>query len=172
MGYADQINDHRFPVKDSDPGSVERNQLHHSVALQRASARNGGQHVPSSPPSSVIAGDMVPSRAVDVPVRQIADEGPGGPDFNEEKMREAKKEHAVESGDSGMSWGRGGETETTAERGAESIPPAALASMAIDPQPGGTTSPQPDQLSRPVRPDADASAGNWNMHDIINTKIG
>ena len=98
MGYADQINDHRFPVKDSDPGSVERNQLHHSVALQRASAETVASM--SHPRRLRLrCRRHGPSRAVDVPVRSRRRRARRS-EFNEEKMREVKKEHAVESGDS------------------------------------------------------------------------
>ena len=52
-----------------DNGSVERNADMHRIALQRAAERNGGQHIPASNPSSVIADDF-PSQAVDVPRRR------------------------------------------------------------------------------------------------------
>jgi len=59
----------------ADPGCVERNVLQHHIALQRASARNGGEHVPTTPPDSVTGVTFVPSRAVDKPVPNVHDDG-------------------------------------------------------------------------------------------------
>jgi len=98
-------------------------------------------------------------------ISELANTGAGADD----EVPSPERRHIA---DGTANWGRGGETTTTRERGSETIPAAALVSMAIQPQ-MGTTSPEPDQLSRPVRPDSPHGAdGNWNMSDIANYKIG
>jgi hypothetical protein len=79
--------------------------------------------------------------------------------------------------DSGMSWGRGGQTETTVTRGdPESNPRSAMAGAGIAPADMTQTSPVPEILPGPsgqrLEPDADHSAGTWNMSDIANYRIG
>jgi hypothetical protein len=147
-----QVFDHRFPVRDG------------LVSTARAGAA---------------AGERVAEGHV-----------PGVDNLNSEKMAEAKKEGAVVSSDddethernleilhgatpagaadSGMSWGKVGSTETSAERGSESIAPGARTALGIDPQGiSQSTSPEPSDFGKPLRPVSDHSQGNWNMADII-----
>jgi hypothetical protein len=166
-----QIHDHRFPVLDSDPGAIERNQQYNAIALQRAATRNGGQHVPASEPQSVVSADITPSMAVDKPVRQITDEGPGGPPtFNAEKTEQAKKEVAIKSADETLSWGRGGEVEASVGWGDVPQPNAAtgISSTASE----RLTASTPSTFGHPAKPVANHSKGNWNMNQISAYKIG
>ena len=135
----------------SDPGAVARNQQVNQIALERASQRNGGQNIPSQAPSSVTGADPVPSRAVNTPVRQITDEGPGGPDLTEQP-----------TGDDLV-----GSAESAWEAGTE------LAHIGEDaPQPHLSQTTMPDTFGAGPRPDVNQNCA-WSMQDIINrTKIG
>jgi hypothetical protein len=74
--------------------------------------------------------------------------------------------------DAGMSWGASGGTETTSERGAESIPQAVQQSMGIDPENVSSASPTPETLGRPLVPAANHNE-SWNAASIFeHTKIG
>jgi len=75
--------------------------------------------------------------------------------------------------DSGASWGRSGQTESTAERNAETIPAPALQTMGIAPSmTSASTSPTPNEFHAPVKPDGNHNAA-WNAGDIFNnTRIG
>jgi len=79
---------------------------------------------------------------------------------------------ATGNGDSGMSWGRAGSTETTSERGA----PAAGSNpcSGIDPQNVSQVSPMPSDLGRPLTPvSGSGSQGNLNAAGIFEaTRIG
>jgi hypothetical protein len=140
-----------------DDGAIARNVEMHKEALRRAAARNGNLNSPPQPPASVTGADSFPSRAVSETNPYV---GTG-----------TKEGGRVESGDAGMSWGKGGETQTTRERGAETIPAEALTSMAIKPQQASTTSPEPDRFDRRrVVPVGNFSQGNMNMDDIIGRR--
>ena len=79
-----------------------------------------------------------------------------------------------EGEDSGMSWGKSGQTETTAERGAPTIPPGAAAALGISPENATSTSPQPDTFYRPPQPPPQhgSKGGHANAGDIFSsTKI-
>lgn len=93
---------------------------------------------------------------------------------NEEETPTAWQEQQPEVTDGGMSWGKSGQTETTHERGAESIPLSAMESLGIQPQQSSSTTPEPATLGRPLQPDSPSgSSGNWNASDIFrNTRIG
>ena len=127
---------YNFPTLDADPGAVERNQEHHAAALERARLRNlGNGQIPASPPANVVA-DTVPSKAVDTPRRTVDAEGKtseeeaieennreilageevpaaADSDYNAYQVKRAKQLGAVESSDATLSWGRGGEVETS-----------------------------------------------------------
>ena len=135
----------------SDAGAVGRNVVANQVALERASQRNGGQNIPASPPSSVTGADPVPSRAVNTPVRQITDEGPGGPDLTEQP-----------TGDDLV-----GSAESAWEAGTE------LAHIGEDaPVPHLSQTTMPDTFGVGPRPDTNANR-SWNASDIFNnTRIG
>jgi hypothetical protein len=115
--------------------------------------------------------------------------------FNAEETKQAETEGAVESSsedldernhailtkgakpgavDGGMSWGTGnGGTQTTAERGSETIQPAAREAMGIEPMNVTQQSPTPTTLGEPLRPvSGSGSHGNFNMSDIANYRIG
>jgi hypothetical protein len=169
-----QIHDHRFPVFDSDAGAIERNQQYNAIALQRAAARNGGEHVPASAPQSVVSADMTPSMAVDKPVRKITDEGAGGPDmqgFTAKKTKEAEKEGVVKSADETLSWGRGGEVEASV--GWNDVPQPNAATGISSAASERLTASAPSTFGRPGQPVANHSEGNWNMEAIARgTRIG
>jgi hypothetical protein len=98
---------------------------------------------------------------------------PGVDNYNEEETAKAKKSGTVVSADAGMSWGRGGETETTHERSQETIPPGAASAEGISPTLMTSVSPEPSTLGRPTVPvPAHGAAGNWNMSEISDYKIG
>jgi hypothetical protein len=100
--------------------------------------------------------------------RRFQDESPKSA---EEKALEERNAATLRGEDGGMSWGKSGETESTRERGAETIPPGAMASLGINPQQSSTTSPTPSDFGRPVKPDADRDE-SWNMSQISEYKIG
>jgi hypothetical protein len=93
------------------------------------------------------------------------------------RLRSNTEHQSVYTLDSGMSWGRGGQTETTVTRGEpESNPPGARAAEGIAPADLTQTNPTPEILPGPgggrFQPDADHCAGTWNMSDIGAYKIG
>jgi hypothetical protein len=91
----------------------------------------------------------------------------------DETPLEKKNDLILRGKDASMSWGRSGQTETSHERNAETIPPGASRSMGIDPQMISSTDPTPYQFDRPTRPVPNCSEGNWNMEAIANsTRIG
>lgn len=109
------------------------------------------------------------------PFAQVVDHraGDAEPTVNAEEKKIAEKNHSILSGDGGMSWGRGGQTETTAERGAETIPLGAAESLGISPEVSTQTSPTPSDLGRPTQPDSGHGAdGNHNMSHIAAYSIG
>lgn len=72
--------------------------------------------------------------------------------------------------DSGMSWGRSGAVETTAERNAPAV--GNDPSTGIDPVNVTQTSPMPADFGRPVTPAPNAAHGNLNAAGIYEaTKI-
>lgn len=78
--------------------------------------------------------------------------------------------------DSGMSWGRAGQTETSHERGAETIPESALQAAGINPGLVGTSvSPIPEVLPGPAgfEPAPSRTSSTYNAAAIFeNTRIG
>jgi len=97
---------------------------------------------------------------------------PGVDNYNEEETAKAKKSGTVVSADAGVSWGRGGETETTHERSQETIPSGAASAEGISPTLMTSVSPEPSTLGRPTVPvPANGAAGNWNMSEISDYKI-
>jgi len=169
----------------SDPGSVERNTQQAAIALQRASQRNGGQNVPSSPPSSVTGADPVPSRAVSTPTPYVGTiDGPGGPPSTEyetstdgvlsmaTKGAELGKAaaHIGESHDSVLSWGRSGQVENTVGRAdVPTIPEGAGISATASERLRATP---PDTFGVGPQPDTNHNR-SWSAADIFNnTRIG
>lgn len=90
---------------------------------------------------------------------------------NGEETPTAWQEQQPEVTDGGMSWGKSGQTETTHERGAESIPLSAMESLGIQPQQSSSTTPEPATLGRPLQPVSGHGAtlgSGWSMKDIIS----
>jgi len=137
--------------------SVEVNHIINSRALGRPSQTGIAENL----------GPNVPSRAVStaVPFVGANDDGPGGvpsPEFNDDQKKASR--------DCVFSWGRGGEIEISA--GLQDTP-AVPVGAGISGMGAHLVATPPNNFGRPVRPDADLSAGNWNMSGIDrNTKIG
>jgi hypothetical protein len=76
--------------------------------------------------------------------------------------------------DASLSWGRNGGVESNHERQATAIPAAAEASSGFQGAPfAAAVDPTPAPLGTPLQPaSGNGAAGNFNMSDIANFKIG